>query len=303
MKNIIQVLGPTGIGKSSVSVCIAKEINGEIISADSIQVYEDFNIGTAKINEEDKNGIYHHLIDILKDCSQFNVTKFLELSHNISENLIKEGKIPVICGGTALYLGSMINGIFPENKNKRISREKLKKIGEKSGYELLWNKLNHIDPAYAIKIGKNDRIRIIRGLEIFYNNGIPPSSIFKRTVSSFNDYNFIRIGLILPRDRIYEKINNRVDKMIKRGLIEETKYLKDIYGINCPPFKSIGYKEILMYFDKKMSEDQAVELIKQHSRNYAKRQLTWFRKEKDINWFGPDDIKEILKFIKEKLSY
>lgn len=302
MKNIIQVLGPTGIGKSDVSIKIAKEINGEIISADSMQVYKDFNIGTAKVTAENRKDVEHHLIDILNDCSQFNVIKFLKISHELSENILEKGRIPVICGGTALYLRSMIYGIFTEKKDKRISRARLKKIGEIRGYECLWNKLCNVDPGYAEKIGRNDKIRIIRGLEIFYNNGIPPSEIFNRTETPFFDYTFIRIGLNFSREKIYERINSRVDMMIKNGFIDEVRKLREKYSINCPPFKSIGYKEILMYLENRISKDESLDMIKQHSRNYAKRQLTWFRKEKDINWFEPDNINKILKFIKVKLN-
>ena len=302
MKNIIQVLGPTGIGKSDISIKIAEEINGEIISADSMQVYKDFDIGTAKINSVTRKDVKHHLIDILDDCSQFNATKFLKISHTLSERIIEKGRVPVICGGTALYLKSMIYGIFSEEKDKRISREKLQKIGEISGFDYLWNKLLNVDPDYAKKIGKNDKTRVIRGLEIYYNNGIPPSLIFKKTITPFNEYTFIRIGLNLHRKKIYERINSRVDIMIENGFIDEVKNLKEKYNIDCPPFKSIGYKELLMYLDNRITKDQSIDMIKQHSRNYAKRQLTWFRKEKDIEWFEPSDIKKILKFIKEKIN-
>lgn len=301
MKNLLQILGPTGTGKSSLAVTLAKYYNGEVISADSMQVYNDFNIGTAKISLDEMNGVKHYMIDILSDCSQFNVKRFLTMSHEISENIIKKNKLPIICGGTALYLKAMIKGIFHEKEKSRLSRNKLKSIGQKSGFQLLWNRLNQIDPEFAEKIGKNDKIRIVRGLEIFYNNGIIPSEIYKKSVTPFSDYRFIRIGLTDERKNIYKMIDERVDKMIRNGLIEEVIDLKKKYRRNCPPFKSLGYKEVIDFLDGKISKDACIELIKQHSRNFAKRQLTWFRNEKDIRWFKTNQVNTLKEYLDAEL--
>ena len=276
--------------------------NGEIISADSIQVYKDFDIGTAKISSAEMKQIKHHMINILDDCSQFNVKKFLSLSYSISENLIKKGKLPVVCGGTALYLRSMITGIFPENENRRISRENLKKIADINGYDYLWKKLHRVDPDFAEKIGRNDKIRIIRGLEIYYNSGVIPSRIYTKSESPFSNYKFLRIGLNVDRDTLYKKINARVDLMIKSGLVNEVKVLRSKYSHDCPPFSSIGYREVIDFLEGKIKFDKCIELIKQHSRNFAKRQLTWFRNEKNINWFDPGHKTEIMNYLHEKLG-
>ncbi len=297
-KKIIQVLGPTGIGKSGVAVRLAERVGGEIISADSMQVYKDFDIGTDKIKPADRKSIPHHLVDILSDCSQFNASMFLEKSFVIAEDIIGRGKVPVVCGGTALYLKTMITGIFPENKQKRVSRETLDRIGERRGLLCLWNKLNRVDPDYARKIGKNDRIRIVRAMEIFYNNGAPPSELFRKTRTPFQDYEFIRVGLNMDREKLYARIEKRVDEMIARGLLEEVVRLRERYGPGCPPFKSVGYKEILLYLEGGvLCFEEAVALIKQHSRNFAKRQLSWFRQEKDIRWFDPDRFADIEKYV------
>lgn len=301
MKNLLQILGPTGTGKSSLAVTLAKYYNGEVISADSMQVYNDFNIGTAKISLDEMNGVKHYMIDILSDCSQFNVKRFLTMSHEISENIIKKNKLPIICGGTALYLKVMIKGIFHEKEKSRLSRNKLKSIGQKSGFQLLWNRLKQIDPEFAEKIGKNDKIRIVRGLEIFYNNGIIPSEIYKKSVTPFSDYRFIRIGLTDERKNIYKMIDERVDKMIRNGLIEEVIDLKKKYRRNCPPFKSLGYKEVIDFLGGKISKDACIELIKQHSRNFAKRQLTWFRNEKDIRWFKTNQVNTLKEYLDAEL--
>lgn len=303
MKSIIQILGPTGVGKSNVALFLAQQFYGEIISADSMQVYKGFDIGTDKIPPHLMNNIPHHLIDILDDCSQFNSSMFLEHSFKISEDIISRGKLPIVCGGTALYLKTMIEGIFPENEEKRISRERLNRISERRGLHILWNKLQSIDPAYAEKIGPNDRIRIIRALEIFYNNGIPPSQIFQKTTTPFQDYRFIRIGLNMERELLYRRIEQRVDQMIEKGLLNETRKLMETHSPNCPPFKSLGYKEIVMFLENKISNwDETIMLIKQHSRNFAKRQLSWFRQEKGIHWFNPGQLTEIKSFIQIGLN-
>lgn len=301
MKKIIQVLGPTGVGKSKIAVALAKKFNGEIISADSMQVYRDFNIGTDKITTKSMENIPHHLVDILGDCSQFNASIFLEKSYAVSEEIISKKRLPIVCGGTALYLKTMIQGIFPEAKEKKVTREEIDEMVRVQGLLELWKKLYQVDPDYAAKIGPNDRVRITRALEIYYNNNIPPSEIFKKNITPYKDYKFIRIGLNLPREFLYKRIEERVDKMIAKGLVQEVKELSKRYSKDCPPFKSLGYKEIVMFLENEISLDVAIELIKQHSRNFAKRQLSWFRQETNVNWFTPQELPDIENFIHSQL--
>jgi tRNA dimethylallyltransferase len=302
MSIIIQVLGPTGVGKSQVAVELAREIKGEIISADSMQVYRGFNIGTAKLSPKEMKNIPHHLIDILNDCSQYNAARFLKMSFDLTTGIVKRNHVPIVCGGTALYLKMMIQGIFPEIKKRRISRTRLKQLGESRGNEFLWQKLAEVDPGYARKIAVNDRIRLVRALDIYYNQGLPPSEIFKKTVTPFGGFLFVRIGLNLERDRLYDKINHRVDNMFKSGFIEEVKQLRQKYPPDCPPFSSLGYKEINRFLDGEIDETEARHLIQQRTRNFAKRQLTWFRKEKDILWFHPDDMDRMIWLMKKKCT-
>jgi len=303
MKNIIQVLGPTGVGKSRVALELAQRIDGEIISADSAQVYKDFNIGTDKINAEARKEVPHYMIDIFEDCSQFNASIFLKMSFEIAEDIIRRGKIPIVCGGTALYLKTMINGIFPEKEEKRISRERINRIVDRIGLDRFYRKLTQIDPKYAAKVGPNDRVRITRGMEIFYNNNCPPSEIFLKTVTPFEDYNFIRIGLNMEREILYQRIESRVDRMIERGLVDEVRQLKKKYHPDCPAFKALGYKEILSFLqDDSICLKEAIASIKQHSRNFAKRQLSWFRQEKDIHWFNPVQLERIHRLVTDKLQ-
>jgi len=302
MKSIIQVLGPTGVGKSLLALNLAQEIKGEIISADSMQVYKDFDIGTAKLDRIQQKNIPHYLIDILSDCSQYNTARFLNMSFEISEDIIRRGFIPVVCGGTALYLRTMIRGIFPEQNRKKRSRETLNRQAKRKGLSSLWEKLKRIDPEYAAKIGPNDRIRIIRGLEIYCNQGETPTEMFKKNRTPFKDYLFIRIGLTLERDELYQRINQRVDRMLESGLIREVQMLKEKYPSSCPPFGSLGYKEISMYLDGTIDLETATNLMKQHTRNFAKRQLSWFRQESDITWFDSSQYDQIVKWINCQLT-
>ena len=302
MNKIVQIIGPTGVGKSRLAVFLSEKLDGEIISADSVQIYKGFDIGSSKIRGSEKSGVPHHMIDILDPNEHFNVNKFLEMTVDIVKDMNTRGKLPVVCGGTALYLRAMIRGMFNENMDKRISRKQLKKIGEEKGIDYLWGRLSGIDKEYAEKIGPGDQQRIIRGLEIYYNNRVIPSNISSITTSLFRDHEFIRIGLKLQRQLMYEKINKRVDEMVDEGLIEEVEELLKIHGASCSPMLSIGYKEISMVLRNEIKLNAAVKLIKQHSRNFAKRQMTWFRSEKDITWFEPDESYEILTFVKQKIN-
>jgi tRNA dimethylallyltransferase len=246
-------------------------------------------------------GVPHYLLDIIDDCSQFNASIFLEKSFELSEDIVSRGKIPITCGGTALYLKTMIRGIFPEDKEKKVSREELNELVDQKGLPHLFQQLKEVDPAYAEKIRENDRIRIVRGMEIYLNNGIPPSEIFKQTRSPFEDYSFIRIGLNMERAEIYRRIEKRVDRMMDRGLVDEVRWLRGKYPDWCPPFKSLGYKEVIQVLNGQSTMDAAVALIKQRSRNFAKRQLSWFRQEKDIHWFNPRQIDKIHGLVKKEL--
>ncbi len=302
MNRIVQILGPTGIGKSQIAVQLSGRLKGEVISADSVQVYRGFDIGSSKIRNDEMSGIPHHLIDVLDPSEQFNVNRFLELSLKAVNEIEGRGNLPVVCGGTALYLRAMVKGIFEENKERRVSRERLKQIEESYGAGYLWRRLKKIDIKYAEKIGENDKNRIIRGLEIYYNNGIIPSKISMITSSPFSGYRFVRVGLQLPRELMYERINIRVDQMVEEGLMEEVAMLRNKFGDKCPPMSAIGYREMNQVLDKKIDLETGIKLIKQHSRNFAKRQMTWFNGEKDIVWFHPKNEDGIFDFVKKELN-
>ncbi len=302
MPLIIQILGPTASGKSEIALLVAEKFCGEIVSADSVQVYHGFNIGSAKLTAAERKGIPHHLIDIIDDCRQYNAAQFLQKSYQAVQDILSRNKQPVICGGTALYLKTMIHGIFPEKEKKPELRANLLKRIEAEGSVALWKELEKIDPQYASKISPNDRVRITRALEIYYQNNLCPTEIFKLTESPFKNFDFLRIGLSLEREELYRRINQRVDRMIEQGLVQEVEQLLKEKPENCPPFKSIGYKEVLLYLKGQLSYQQTIEEIKKHSRQFAKRQLSWFRQEKDIHWFSSHQPEKIINFIREKWS-
>ena len=289
------------MGKSQVAIAIANKFNAEIIAADSVQVYKGFDIGTDKISRQGRREIPHHLIDIISDCSQFNASKFLELSFAASEQISARGKIPLVCGGTALYLRVMMQGIFAENKNNA-TRRQLEEKAALSGWSALWHELQAIDPVYAQKIGPNDKVRLVRALEIYHHCGLSPREAFKRSRSPFAVYSFIRIGLEMDRKKLYQRINRRAELMLENGLLAEVKDLLKRYPPSCPPFKALGYKEIAAHLRGEIDLPAALELIQRHSRQFAKRQLSWFRQEKDIHWFVPENIEAITRFISQCLA-
>ena len=300
-KTVIQVLGPTGSGKTRVALAVARAMSSEIISADSVQVYRGFDIGTDKLPPAARSDVPHHLIDIIADCEQFNASKFLALSYAAAGGIWARGRVPVACGGTALYLRVMMQGIFPENKSDN-RRGELEAAAANKGWDSLFRELQAVDPVYARKIGANDRVRLVRALEIYRNSGLPPSEAFRLSRSPFAGCRFIRVGLDVERRQLYRHIDARVERMLAAGLVAEVEGLLKLHPPSCPPFRSLGYKEILGLLRGETDLATATELIQRHSRQFAKRQLSWFRQEKDIRWFAADDESAIIGFIKKCLT-
>jgi len=301
MRPVIQILGPTGSGKSRVALAVARALGGEIISADSVQVYRGFDIGTDKAGAAERREVSHHLIDIIPDCEQFNASKFLELAFAAAEGIRVRGRLPVVCGGTALYLRVMLRGIFPESKDGE-RREELRQMAAEKGWEALRRELERIDPAYARKISVNDHVRLVRALEIHRNSGLPPSAAFRLSRSPFSGCRFVRIGLHVERKSLYRAIDARVERMLQAGLVAEVRGLLAARPPSCPPFRSLGYKEILAHLRGETDLAFATELIQRHSRQFAKRQLSWFRQEHDIRWFPAGDEAGIIAFIRQCLQ-
>lgn len=298
---VVQILGPTGSGKSRMALALARAVGGEVISADSVQVYQGFDIGSDKLGEAERGGVPHHLIDVVPDCAQFNASRFLELSFAAAAGIWSRGRVPVVCGGTGLYLSVMISGIFPESKAPG-AREQLRREAAARGWDALRADLERIDPDYARIIAANDRLRLLRALEIHRNSGLPPSQAFRLSRSPFAGSRFIRVGLHVERAELYRAIEARVERMLARGLVDEVRALLRARPAGCPPFRALGYKEIVRLLQGEIGLAEARELIQRHSRQFAKRQLTWFRRERDIHWLPAADPAAVIAHVRQCLA-
>ncbi|MEA3500079.1 MAG: tRNA (adenosine(37)-N6)-dimethylallyltransferase MiaA [Candidatus Marinimicrobia bacterium] len=284
-KQIIFIVGPTGSGKTELSIALAKKIDAEIISADSRQVYKYLNIGTAKASKKQLSEIKHYFVDILEPDEFFSAGKFGNQARAIIDKNIKQNKTTIICGGSGFYIQAILGMIFDNSTTDKKIRENIYKRGEKIGWHYLWEELQKNDPEYAKTFSKNDKKRIARSFEIFEITGKYPTEHFKEQKNQFQ-YDYLMIGLKCPRNILYERINNRVDKMIENGLVEEVQTILDMgYDTKLNSLNTVGYKEIVKYFNKEYSLSKAITEIKKKTRNYAKRQLTWFRKYSPHFWF------------------
>ena len=309
MKNLVILTGPTAVGKTSLSINLAKAINGEIISADSMQIYKKMDIGTAKVMPEEMDGIKHYLIDVIDPTEDFHVVKFKQMVEAAIDEIYAKGKIPIICGGTGFYIQAILYDIdFTENEIDKNYRKSLEAFAKEKGNEALHEKLNAIDPESAKAIPAANVKRVIRAIEYFEQTG-EKFSVHNATQKEKNSpYNFAYFVLNDDRQLLYNRIDARVDKMIADGLVSEVKSLL-ASGVRkgMTAMDGIGYKELLDYLEGDGSLDDAISLIKQKSRNYAKRQLTWFRREKEVIWLdktvlNSDDLllDTILSNLKEK---
>lgn len=294
-EKLIVIVGPTGIGKTSLSLEIASSLNGEIISADSMQIYKYMNIGTAKIKEDEMKNIPHYLIDFLEPDEEFSVSNYRDRTKQIITKINNKDKIPILVGGTGLYVNSIVYDLnFTKVASDEDVRAELENSKNKFGNEYLLNMLREVDPKSADRINVNDTKRIIRAIEIYKITG-KPMSLHNNNFRKINDdYNLAMIGLNMDRKKLYDRINHRVDEMIQNGLIDEVKSLIESgYDKNLISMQAIGYKEIIMYLEGSVTLERAIEMIKKGSRNYAKRQLTWFRREDRIKWFNIDKYDNI----------
>lgn len=291
-QKLIVIMGPTGVGKTDLALEIAKKYNGAIISADSMQVYKYLNIGTAKETEEELKSVPHYLIDNLEPTELWNAGDFKKQAEKVLETLKHENKLPVIAGGTGMYVKALINPYtFSNSQPSEEIRNKYQQLAEQFGNEYVYNILKKIDPESASKIHPNQLKRVIRAIEIFETTGKPKSQQGgeEQLESSYDP-----LIIILNRDRqeLYERINLRVDKMVSQGLVEEAKNLFEKNMFNKLSAEAIGYKQLIEYFNNEISLEFAIEKIKQLSRNYAKRQITFFKGFKNANWFHPETDKD-----------
>ncbi len=297
-KIVLILLGPTAVGKTEISLKIAKEFPCEIVSVDSRQIYKLMDIGTAKVPPEIRKEIPHHLIDIVFPDEVYTAGDFCSDAKNIVENILSRNKIPFLVGGTALYYWLFLrNPLSPLPKGDRTLRSELLTKNRFTLYE----ELLKVDPISASKIHPNDLYRIVRALEVYKLTG-KPMSFWHKESELKESYETLWLGLFRDRGELYERINKRVDDMISQGLVDEVKKLLDMgYSPELPAMRGHGYRELCDYFQGKISLEEAIDAIKRDTRHYAKRQMTWFKKWKDVEWFHPGEVSKILDRIKRWL--
>lgn len=282
---LVVVAGPTASGKTALAIDLAKRLNGEIVSADSMQIYKYMDIGSAKPDEEERNAVPHHLIDFLEPDEEWSVADYTEAAHRVIEEIASRGKTPVMAGGTGLYINSVVNDVsFGEIDTDYEIRAELQQLADEKGNEALIEMLREFDPVSAKRLHPNNVRRVIRAIEFYRVTGVPISRHQEMTQQTQSRYEPVMFLINWEREVLYDRINRRVDMMIENGLLNEVKMLMDMgYTKELNSMKGIGYKELIDYFNGECSLEEAVDLIKQSSRRYAKRQLTWFRRDDRIH--------------------
>lgn len=302
MRKVIVICGPTASGKTALSIELAKKINGEIVSADSMQIYDEMSIGTAKPDKEEMQGIKHYLVGNISPTRRYSVSDYKNDAIGAIEEIIKNKKEPIVVGGTGLYVNSLIYGIdYPEIETDLKYRAELEKIAEEKGLEHLYKLAEQIDKEAMKNISINDRKRIIRVLEIYKETGKTKTELEIESRKNGIPYDYRVFAINMPREILYNRINQRVDIMLEKGLIEEVKKLYEKYGEQlCTSVQGIGYKEVIDYLKGNYTKEEMIEKIKMETRRYAKRQLTWFRKIPNVIWLdGLDNIQNNVNIILE----
>ncbi len=301
---VIVICGPTASGKTSLSIELAKQINGEIVSCDSMQIYKDMTIGTAKPTKEEMDGIKHYLLDFVSPDQRYSVAEYKKDAENAIEKIISEGKVPIVVGGTGLYLEALIYNIEYQNIEEDMEyRNKLYEIEREQGLSKLYEMASKIDSKAMEKISPNDKKRICRVLEIYHLTGKTKTELEEESRKNEPKYNYKLFGITMDREKLYERINLRVDIMINQGLLDEVKNLLEKYNNFPTAMQGLGYKEVVEYLNGLITKDEMIDKIKMETRRYAKRQLTWFRKYKNLIWInGLDDVQNNIKIILEEYS-
>lgn len=305
-KPLIILTGPTAVGKTAASIGLAKAIGGEIISADSMQVYRHMDIGSAKIKAEEMQGIPHHLIDVLEPEEEFHVVRFQQMAKQALEEIYQRGHIPIVVGGTGFYIQALLYDIaFEDNKEDHSYRKELEELAKKEGSERLHQMLQQVDEKAALEIHANNVKRVIRALEFYHQTGEKISEHNAKEREKKSAYNSVYFVLNDIRSNLYDRINKRVDVMFEEGLVEEVQTLKERgYTRNMVSMQGLGYKEIFAYLEGECTLAEAKEIIKRDTRHFAKRQITWFKRERDVIWiekqkYGYQEEKILEKILKE----
>lgn len=306
MKKVVVIAGPTASGKTEQAINLAKKVDGEIISADSIQIYKYMDIGSAKPSKEEMQGIPHHMLDVVNPDEAFSVAVYKERAKSIIRDILQRNRLPIVVGGTGLYINSLIYNIkFSETVHDDEFREKMHRLAVLEGSEKLHEMLNKVDPESASRIHCNNTKRVIRALEVYEFTKKPISQHQKESRMDPPEHKYLVFILGMDRNELYERINARVDEMISKGLIDEVRSLKEMgYSEELTSMQGLGYKEIFRYLDNKISRDEAISIIKRDTRHYAKRQITWFKAINEAIWLpaGKGNIEKNTKKIQDRLE-
>lgn len=310
-KHLVVIVGPTAVGKTDTAIKVARKLNGEIVSADSMQVYRYMDIGTAKPAKEEMMGIKHHMIDVVDPDKEYSVADFQRMAKRCIEEIYSKGKLPIVVGGTGLYVNSLVCNLdFTETVSNPELRDMLKKTARERGNDYLHRKLGEVDAETAARLHPNDVKRVIRALEVYYCTGKPISYYHKKSKEGSIPYNPIMIGLRMNRKDLYKRINQRVDAMIEAGLVDEVRRLLEMGCTrDMTSMQGLGYKEIAGYLQGEYSMDEAIEMIKRDTRRFAKRQFTWFRRDDRIFWIdverygSTDEVAQVIvKYVESELN-
>lgn len=293
-KHLIVIVGPTGAGKTAVSIALAQHFKTEILSSDSRQLYKGLTIGTAAITPDEQKGIPHHFVGTLDIAENFNAFEYEQQALGVLEDRFRYHDTLLMCGGSMMYVDAVCKGIDVMPDVDLDIREQLKKQAEEEGVGVLSARLKEVDKHYYHSIDIKNPARVIHGLEVYLTTG-QPISVFRNNTPKERPFKITKIGVTLPREQLYERINLRVDKMLEVGLVEEAMHFYPYRDYNA--LKTVGYRELFAHFDGNISQEEAIRLIKRNSRHYAKKQLTWFRKDESTHWFSPDETADILNLI------
>jgi len=282
----VVILGPTASGKTTLAISLAGRFDGEIVNCDSVSLYRDFEIGTAKPNAEQRRQVRHHLLDCLNPAGYVTAGEYARLAREALDDIRKRRKLPIVAGGSGLYLRALLEGLFSGPQRLEHLRDRLRLRQQQKGSAYLHGILDRLDPAAAARIHAHDTAKLIRAIEVCVASRQPMSEMWKQGRDPLQGFRILRVGLNPDRARLYQRINQRARFMFDRGLVEETRLLLANYGESSPPLKSLGYKQAAQFLNREIGKEEALEEAQQAHRNYAKRQITWFRREPDVTWLG-----------------
>jgi tRNA dimethylallyltransferase len=300
---LVIICGPTGIGKTGTAIEIAEAENGEVIGADSMQIYRHMTIGTAKPTAAEQARVTHHMVDVVDPDDAFDAAKFSAMAGHVIADLAGRGVLPVVAGGTGLYIKALTRGLFESDAGDPEIRASLRAAADEKGGAALFGELEKVDPQTAARIHPNDTYRVLRALEVYETTGRPLSQLQAEHAFADEKYRCLKIGLTMDREKLYERINRRVDALLAQGLEAEVRHLLDSgYAPELKAMQSLGYRHMAAYINGQVDWDVMLETLKRDTRRYAKRQFTWFRADKDMHWFQPGDTEEILGLVRCSLE-